>query len=103
MTMPPVVHRNKRDIPAALRTFDSLPDAAHVRVPVVAALYGVAIMTVYRWSASGRLPAPIKLGPGVTAWNVGQLRRAREAIAGQAATTSRAPRRQKRPAAAEAA
>jgi len=69
--------RSERDIPEALRNFDSLPDSSHVRVPVVAALYGVAIMTVYRWSKSGRLPAPKKLGPKVTAWNVGELRKAR--------------------------
>ena len=61
----------------ALRDFDSLPDSAHVRLPVVAALYGVSTVTVWRWSkgANSRLPAPTRNG-GVTAWNVGRLRRA---------------------------
>ncbi|MDP9126096.1 MAG: DNA-binding protein [Pseudomonadota bacterium] len=58
----------------ALQDFDRLPDSANVRLPVVAALHGVSTVTVWRWSASGRLPAPIKMG-GVTAWNVGALRR----------------------------
>lgn len=59
----------------ALQDFDRLPDSANVRLPVVAALHGVSTVTVWRWSAAGRLPAPIKMG-GVTAWNVGALRRA---------------------------
>jgi predicted DNA-binding transcriptional regulator AlpA len=58
----------------ALSSFDSLPDSAHVRVPVVAALHGVSVVTVWRWARSGKLPKPIKRG-GVTAWQVGQLRR----------------------------
>lgn len=63
-------------LPAALAAFDSLPDAAHVRLPVVAALKSVSPATVWRWVKAGRLPAPVKLGPGVTAWKVGDLRRA---------------------------
>lgn len=63
-------------IPAALATFDHQPDAAFVRLPVVAALNGISPATVWRWVQSGRLPAPRKLSPGVTAWNVGELRRA---------------------------
>lgn len=58
----------------ALQGFDDLPDAANVRVPVVAALHGVSVVTVWRWSKDGRLPAPVRRG-GVTAWNVGDLRR----------------------------
>jgi predicted DNA-binding transcriptional regulator AlpA len=64
------------DIPAALAQFDQLPDSAHVRLPVVAALHGVGPATVWRWVKAGRLPAPVKLGPNVTAWRVGALRRA---------------------------
>ncbi len=66
----------KPAIPAALAQFDNLPDAAHVRLPVVAALHGIGPATVWRWVKSGRLPAPIKLGPNTTAWQVGALRRA---------------------------
>ena len=57
----------------SLRDFDSLPDAAHVRVPTVAGLYGISNVTVWRWTKAGRLPAPTKRG-GVTAWKVGDLR-----------------------------
>lgn len=65
----------KADIPAALAQFDQLPDSAHVRLPIVAALHGISAPTVWRWVKSGRLPAPMKLGPNTTAWRVGDLRR----------------------------
>jgi predicted DNA-binding transcriptional regulator AlpA len=63
-------------IPAALAQFDKLPDSAYVRLPVVAALKGISPATVWRWVKSSRLPAPSRLSPGVTAWRVGDLRRA---------------------------
>ena len=63
-------------IPDALRNFDSLPDSANVRLPVVAALFACAGATVWRRVSAGTLPAPRKLGARVTAWNVGDLRRA---------------------------
>ena len=68
-------------IPSALVNFDRLPDSAHVRLPVVAALHGISAPTVWRWVKSGRLAAPVKLGPNTTAWRVGDLR---SAIPGQA-------------------
>lgn len=61
-------------IPAALRNFDSLPDSANVRLPVVAALFACAGVTVWRRVKAGTLPAPRKLSERVTAWNVGELR-----------------------------
>ncbi|NJD24084.1 MAG: AlpA family phage regulatory protein [Betaproteobacteria bacterium] len=61
-------------IPEALRNFDSLPNSAQVRVPVVAGLLGVSPMTVWRMSADGRLPAPRKLSAKVTVWSVAELR-----------------------------
>lgn len=64
------------DIPDALRNFDSLPDSANVRLPVVAALFACAGVTVWRRVKAGTLPAPRKLGARVTAWNVADLRRA---------------------------
>jgi len=69
----------KPSIPAALAQFDDLPDSASVRLPVVAALNGISAPTVWRWVKAGRIPAPKKLGPNTTAWNVGELRRARKA------------------------
>lgn len=62
-------------MPDALRHFDALPDSAHVRAPVVAALFDVSLATVWRYAKAGTIPAPRKLGPRLTAWNVGELRR----------------------------
>lgn len=59
-----------------LSGFDNLPDAAHVRLPVVQALFACSDETIRRRVKAGHLPAPRKLGPRVTAWNVGDLRRA---------------------------
>lgn len=60
----------------ALHEFDRLPDSAEVRLPVVAALFGVSTATVWRSSKDGRLPEPTRMG-NVTTWNVGRLRRAK--------------------------
>ena len=67
----------------ALAQFDTLPESAHVRLPVVAALHGIGPATVWRWVKSGRLPAPVKLGPNTTAWRVGELRRVMASVAAQ--------------------
>lgn len=63
----------------ALRNFDSLPDSASVRLPVVQALFACSGATVWRRVKVGKLPAPKKLSERITAWNVGQLRRVLEA------------------------
>ena len=65
---------------AALRGFDSLPDSAGARLPVVAALFAVSTPTVWRWSRQGLIPGPTKRG-GVALWNVGELRRAMKVAA----------------------
>ena len=62
-------------LPAALTHFDSLPDAANVRQPIVQALFGISAPTVWRWVKEGRLPQPRKHSARVTTWNVGELRR----------------------------
>ncbi len=61
-------------VPDALANYDSLPDSAHVRLPVVKALFGCSAATVWRMAGGGALPAPRKLSERVTAWNVGELR-----------------------------
>lgn len=61
-------------LPDALRHFDSLPNSANVRLPVVCGLFGVAPATVWRMSADGRLPTPRKSSAKITTWNVGALR-----------------------------
>jgi predicted DNA-binding transcriptional regulator AlpA len=59
----------------ALRNWEVLPDAASVRVPVVASLDGCSIPTVWRRVRNGTLPKPRKTSPKVTVWNVGELRK----------------------------
>ena len=59
-----------------LKRFSSLPDEAHVRLPVVMALYACSAASAWRYVKNGTLPAPRKFGSRVTAWNVGQLRAA---------------------------
>lgn len=62
-------------IPSSLQHFDSLPDSAHVRLPVVQGLFNCSKSTVWRMSLRGEIPAPRRLSGRVTAWNVGELRR----------------------------
>lgn len=63
-------------IPAALANFDSLPDSAHVRLPIVCAWTGLAPATIYRRIKGGTLPEPKKVGGGrASSWQVGELRR----------------------------
>ena len=64
------------NLPEALKHFDDLPDSAHVRQPVVEGLYGCSGATVWRGVQSGRIPAPSRFAGRITAWNVGELRRA---------------------------
>lgn len=68
----------KQSHATALSGFDSLPDSASVRLPVVQSLFGISAPTVWRWSRQDLLPAPTKRG-GVALWNVGELRRAMQA------------------------
>lgn len=55
--------------------FDSLPSSAFVRLPTVCALLAISQPTAWRWVKDGRLPKPRKLGPRITGFNVGDLRR----------------------------
>ena len=41
----------------------------HYRASELAALLGVSVPTVWRWSKIGRLPKGRQLSPGVTAWD----------------------------------
>jgi len=66
----------KRATPSAIAQFDTLPDAAYVRIATVEDLLSTSRATLWRWVKAGRIPAPKKLGPMSSAWNVGELRRA---------------------------
>jgi predicted DNA-binding transcriptional regulator AlpA len=61
-------------IPESLKFFDSLPDSANVRQPVVKGLLDCSDATVWRRVKDGGLPQPIRLGR-MTFWNVGELRK----------------------------
>lgn len=65
---------------SALYGFDELPDSANVRIKVVMGLLSCSDPTVWRMSKNGRLPKPRKLSSRVTAWNVGELRKALAAL-----------------------
>lgn len=67
---------NQSALPDALANFDSLPDAANVRVKVVASIVGCSNATIWRMAKRGILPAPRRLSDRVTVWNVGELRQA---------------------------
>lgn len=58
----------------SFENFDRLPAVAFVRLPVVAALFACSKPTVWRRVNAGLIPKPRKLGPRVTAWQVGELR-----------------------------
>ncbi len=68
---------------AALRGFDKLPDAANVRLGVVAALDSISPVTAWRRVKKGLLPKTFKVGNSVLV-NVGQYRAMRSAQMGGA-------------------
>jgi predicted DNA-binding transcriptional regulator AlpA len=37
-------------------------------------MLGIAVVTLWRWAANGKLPKPIKLSERVTAWQVEDIR-----------------------------
>lgn len=57
----------------ALKNFDSLPEDARVRQPVVEALFGFSSATLWRRVKAGSIPQPLK-DYGCTSWRVGDLR-----------------------------
>ncbi len=64
---------------SAASNFDTLPNAAYVRLAVVKELFACSTATVWRSVKSHRIPAPKKFSPRITAWNVGDLRAALKA------------------------
>lgn len=59
-----------------LEHFDSLPNSAFVREPVVRALFACSSTTIWRGIKQGRIPVAKKLSPNTIGWNVGELRKA---------------------------
>lgn len=57
-----------------MQTQSSMPDTGFVRLPAVLSVYPVSRSTWWAMVADGRAPAPVKLGPRVTAWKVEDIR-----------------------------
>jgi len=57
-----------------------LPAEGFVRRPTVLAIFGMTKSTLFRWIHDGRFPAPKKLGPAVSGWDVAELRAHMERI-----------------------
>lgn len=51
-----------------------LPMEGYIRAKALAPLLGVAVVTLWRWSAAGKIPKPVKIGERVTAWRVEEVR-----------------------------
>jgi len=70
------------ELASTLSQFDTLPDCAFVRMPVVQALRGgITQKSVYDLINSGALPRPVKLGTRMNGFQVGQLRKHLAALA----------------------
>jgi len=52
----------------------SLPEVGFVRLPTILALFPIGKSTWWAGVRSGRFPSSVKLGPGVTAWRVSDIR-----------------------------
>jgi predicted DNA-binding transcriptional regulator AlpA len=63
-----------QNIPPALVNFDSMPDSAYIRLPVMIGLFGVSAASIWRGVKNGTIPKPSKLTERTTAWNVGLVR-----------------------------
>ncbi len=61
-------------IPEALAQFESTPNSAFIRLPIIMRLYGVSAATIWRGVKNGTIPKPSKLTERTTAWNVGLVR-----------------------------
>jgi len=61
-----------------LSEFDRLPNAAHVDVHTVAALYGCKVPTIWARLRRKEIPEPRKFGAH-TRWQVGEIREALKA------------------------
>lgn len=70
------MQQRTNSINPTLRDFDQLPDTANVRLPIVAALFACSSASIWRGVKAKRIPAPRKLTPRTTCWNVGELRKA---------------------------
>lgn len=57
----------------AIETFDSLPNGAFIRLPVVLALLGISRSSFYAGIQSGKYPPPVKVGTRASAWRKSEI------------------------------
>lgn len=82
--------RGRESLAEALLRFSHLPDEAYARLVVVAALLSCSPATVWRRSGDPKsgMPKPVKLGPRITGWPVGPLKRYLLSLATSEAVTA---------------
>jgi predicted DNA-binding transcriptional regulator AlpA len=61
-----------------------LPQVGFVRLPTILAVFPVGKSTWWAGIRSGRYPAPVKLGPRVSAWRVEEIRELLDALGNEA-------------------
>jgi len=59
---------------AALECFETLPENANLRLPVMLVLYGCSRATFYRLIKKGLIPEPYRLGERTSVWRAGETR-----------------------------
>ncbi len=52
-----------------------LPAEGYIRAKALAPMMGIAVVTLWRWAATGKFPKPVKLGARATAWKAEDVRR----------------------------
>lgn len=60
---------------ARIDSHNLLPAEGYVRAKVLAPMLGIAVVTLWRWAAAGKLPPPVKLSERVTAWRAEDIRK----------------------------
>ncbi|MFM5237565.1 helix-turn-helix transcriptional regulator [Aeromonas veronii] len=58
----------------SLHVSSELPIDGFVRAATLAKVLGISVVTVWRWSAAGKLPKPVKISGKVTGWPVADVR-----------------------------
>lgn len=51
-----------------------LPQEGYIRAKALAPLLGISVVTLWRWSAAGKMPKPVRLSERVTAWRAEDVR-----------------------------
>ena len=62
------------ELQKSLALFPFMPDEAHVRLPVVEALWPQSVPKLWADIKEGKFPAPVRISKRSIAWRVGDLR-----------------------------